>query len=1207
MTRRACFLHLSVFLLSWTASASAGGATTCSDNAIVASAVRTTKDVQAFVQCAAEYLMEHGTAEARRAFNEDERWHRGSMYVFVDGIAKSGEESIAHVFPPDPSREGTPWGTTVDSFGNDLFYELYRMLSIVDSGWIYNSFRNPETGRDEPKSSYVIEVDWDGQRAAVGAGIYAPDLPGTCNADEVNAAGLAAAPSEEKLQAYVRCAAMLVEEKGYFARSELESSSRWRHGSSYVFVMDLQGNQLLTGNRERVNGKALHEWGGKSKPMDQFGGRDMVAVGDAFGEAVIYYQGRNPMTGSSHPKVGLLKRVVAHGVPLIVGAGYDLASESVASEPTCDEKNVTARGTRTRGDIQAFVTCAAEYVEEHGPEEARRAFHEDARWKYGPYYVFVDLIAQPHERPLSHIAVFPPNPSWEGTSQTLVDNFGTDYFHELHRVMTFADAGWLHYAFTNFVTSRSEPKSSYVVEIDWEGHRAVVGTGIYLRDLPGTCDGQEVNAAGLQAYPSDERLQEFVRCAAMEMESQGHFAKVPLTSDPRWKSESVYLFGLDTHGSALFSGDFGIGHSGMGASELSPAGNDRFGGRDAVRTGDAFGEAFLYYSARNPSTNMPGRKVTLVKRAMVQGLPVLVGAGYYLDHKAVTGPPVGGTDGGKGPADSNGDSGTAGQDDTATLLYWQAPTILNPYLSRGTKDAEAASLVIEPLAEYNPDGVLVAVLAARIPTIANGGIPEDRTRITWSLRENVVWSDGTPLTANDVVFTWRYCTAPGGGCAHTARFENVASVEAVDERTVTVVFDGPTSFPYSPFVSYVSPVLQASQFADCLGAAAAACTDANLGPVGTGPYIVAEFSSNGSVHYQFNPHYRGVASGQPYFREVVLQGGGDAVTAARSVLQLKEADYAWNLQVEPETLASLAAGGGGTVVSAFATLVERLMLNQSNPDASLGDLRSEYAGGTNPHPFLTDPVVGRALSLAIDRSTLVRIGYGDLAGRPTCNVWPTPPEQASTNNDECLVQNIELAREILDEAGIVDSDGDGVRERQGVPLKVLFQTSTNSVRQATQEHVKRWWAELGVETELKHINPSVYFGDDPASPDTVGRFYADIQMYADGSSGVDPESYFGSWITAEIPGAANSFLGQNVQRFQSDEFDRLHDELHNTVDMQKRNQITIALNDLLVGSYSIIPLIHRGNVSAHANDIEGVWMNAWDSELWNIESWTRRK
>ena len=931
----------------------------------------------------------------------------------------------------------------------------------------------------------------------------------------------------------------------------------------------------------------------------------MVAVGDAFGEALIYYRGRNPMTGAIQPKVGLLKRVVAHGVPLIVGAGYEQTAERAAAETSCEDNTVSAPAIRTRPDIEAFVRCAAEYVTEHGTEEARRAFHEDARWKHGPYYVFVDLIAQPHEAPLSHIAVFPPNPAWEGTSQTLVDNFGTDYFHELHRVMKFGDSGWLHYAFTNFVTGRSEPKSSYVVEVDWQGHRAVVGTGIYLRDLPGTCQSEEVNAAALEADPNDETLQELVRCASVELESQGYFATVTLASDSRWKSGSVYVFGLDTHGSALFSGDPHSEGSGMGVSELSPANGDPFGSRDVIGTASAFGEAFLYYSTRDPSTGMPARKVALVKRAVIQGLPILVGSGYYLaeaDRRVLPGEVDGGT---TGPA--AGGPGVAGRGDTATLLFWQAPTILNPYLSRGTKDSEAASLVIEPLAEYDPSGELVPVLAARIPTMENGGISEDRTRITWNLREGVVWSDGTPFTAHDVVFTWRYCTAPDGGCAKTARFEHVTSVDAADDRTVTVTFAAPESFPFAPFVSLSSPILQASQFAGCVGAAAANCTAENTGPVGTGPFVVDDFGADGRILYRYNPRYRGASFGQPYFGEVVLKGGGDAASAARSVLQLEQADYAWNLQVEPDVLASISSGGSGSIVSEFATLVERLMLNQTNPDAGLGDLRSEYADGTNPHPFLADPVVGRALSLAIDRDTLVRTGYGELAGRPTCNVWPAPPSQTSTSNDECLAQDMALAKAILDDAGIVDSDGDGVRERDGVPLRLLFQTSTNSVRQAAQQRIKGWWAELGVETELKHINPSVFFGDDPSSPDTVGRFYADVQMYADGSTGPDPEGYFGTWTSAQIPGRANSFRGENVQRFHSEEYDRLFEELQETVDMDARNELTIALNDLLVQSYSIIPLVHRGRVSAHAYDIEGIQLNAWDSDLWNFETWTRRQ
>ena len=1173
--------------------------TACVDHRITAAEVRTTGDVQAFVQCAAQYLVEHGPVEARRAFHEDERWNHGPTYISVTGIAKSGEEAISFVYPPDPSREGLPWGRVIDSFGSDIFAEANRVLALVDSGWLYYSFLNPLTGVEEPKSTFVIEVDWNGHRASIGAGVYAPDLPGTCDPDDVSAEKLATAPTEDKLQAFVRCAALLVEENGYHAKGELEGSSRWRHGATYVFVMDMAGNQVLTGNGVRVNGNALHEWGGTSTSTDQFGGRDMVAVGGTFGEALIYYHGRHPKTGGVAPKAGLLKRVVAHGVPLIVGAGYELTSEAAVSGRSCDDNAVSAHAIRTRRDIEAFVQCAAEYVADHGSDEARRAFHEDARWRHGPFYVFVDLIAEPYEKPLSHIAVFPPDPDWEGTSQTLVDNFGNDYFDELHRVMTFVDAGWIHYAFTNFETGRSEPKSSYVVEIEWNGRRAVVGAGIYLRDLPGTCWSEEVNASELEANPSDARLQELVRCAVEEVESQGHFAAVTLTSDPRWKSGSVYVFGLDAHGGPLFSGG-----ADPGLAELGGTDSPTFGGRDVVSAGATFGEAFLYYTVPNPSTGMPRPKVALVKRAVIQGLPVLVGSGYYPDSAALGSGPADGGGGGTPPV--GGGAGVAGRGDTARLLYWQAPTILNPYLSQGSKDSDAASLVLEPLAEYDPDGDLVAVLATHIPTKQNGGVSADGTQITWKLREGLLWSDGTPLTAHDVVFTWRYCTAPDGLCSRLSQFAHVVSVEASDERTVSVTFAAPEGYPYVPFVSSTSPILQAAQFAGCMGAAAAGCTAQNLGPIGTGPYVVTDFRADSTILYRFNPRYRGAEHGQPYFSEVILEGGGDAVSAARSVLQLKEADYAWNLQVEPDLLAEIASGGGGSILSAFSTMVERLVLNQANPDASLGDLRSEYAGGTNPHPFLTDPVVGRALSLAIDRSELVRTGYGELAGRPTCNVWPSPPSQASTANDECLVQNLGLAKMILDNAGIVDSDGDGIRERNGVPLRLLFQTSTNSVRQTTQKLIQGWWAELGVETELKHIDASVLFGGDPINHDTVGRFYADIQMFSRGG-GLDPEGNFGAWTREQIAGAENSFLGANIHRFHSEEYDRLYAQLQGATITDERNKLVIGLNDLLVQGYSIIPLVNRGSVSAHGADMEGVRSNAWGSDLWNFEEWKRRE
>ena len=194
---------------------------TCAEHSISASAVRTPEDVKAFVQCAYEYVQEEGFVEARRAFNEDERWNSGPIYLFVSEVVPT-EASISFVYPPDPSLEGVPWGEPIiDVFGNDWYKEFHRVISSVGDGWMYYSFTNPVTGRDEPKSTYLKSIDWDGTPAAIGAGIYERDIPGTCWSEEVNAMLLDSDPSNERLKEFVRCAAMELEMKGYFAINTL--------------------------------------------------------------------------------------------------------------------------------------------------------------------------------------------------------------------------------------------------------------------------------------------------------------------------------------------------------------------------------------------------------------------------------------------------------------------------------------------------------------------------------------------------------------------------------------------------------------------------------------------------------------------------------------------------------------------------------------------------------------------------------------------------------------------------------------------------------------------------------------------------------------------------------------------------------------------------------------------------------------------------
>ena len=542
--------------------------------------------------------------------------------------------------------------------------------------------------------------------------------------------------------------------------------------------------------------------------------------------------------------------------------------------------------------------------------------------------------------------------------------------------------------------------------------------------------------------------------------------------------------------------------------------------------------------------------------------------------------------------------GERGRDGEVKIIYWQAPSILNPFLSGGTKDIESASMIIEPLARYDQDGNLVPWLVDEIPTVENGGVSEDLTSITWKITPGITWSDGTPFTSADAKFTYEYCTHPEGGCAQATKFGGVTSVETPDELTVVVNFGSPTPFPYGPFVGGESPILQAAQFADCMGAKAPECTEQNFNPIGTGPFKVVEFKPNDVITMEANENFR--IEGKPAFATVTFKGGGDAAAAGRAVMETGEFDYAWNLQLAPDVIAQMEAGGKGKPVVGFGTLVERIMLNHTNPDPNLGpDERSVV----RPHPFLQDPAVYKALSMAIDRPLLVEIGYGQ-AGRVTCNWVPAPQLYASTSMS-CDTQDIEGAKKMLEDAGWVDSNGDGVREKDGVELRMLYQSSTNAVRQDFQALIKQWWEEIGFAVELRNVDASVFFGGDPGSPDTFQKFYADVEMYANNFSGTDPQSYLGNGLCDRAPSPATQWQGENVTRFCMEEYDALHAELASTGDLNERGRIAAELNDMAVQNGMMIPLVDRGRLSAHANTLGGVILNTWDSELWNVADWYR--
>ena len=127
------------------------------------------------------------------------------------------------------------------------------------------------------------------------------------------------------------------------------------------------------------------------------------------------------------------------------------------------------------------------------------------------------------------------------------------------------------------------------------------------------------------------------------------------------------------------------------------------------------------------------------------------------------------------------------------LLFWQAPTLLNPHFAVGTKDQEGSRLFYEPLAGWDPEGNMVAILAAEVPSRENGGLAADGMSVTWKLKQGVKWHDGKPFTADDVVFTWKYASTPETAAVTSGSYNDIVT-EKVDDHTVVVKFKKPTPF-----------------------------------------------------------------------------------------------------------------------------------------------------------------------------------------------------------------------------------------------------------------------------------------------------------------------------------------------------------------------------------------------------------------------------
>ncbi|MEI8146071.1 MAG: peptide ABC transporter substrate-binding protein [Alphaproteobacteria bacterium] len=535
---------------------------------------------------------------------------------------------------------------------------------------------------------------------------------------------------------------------------------------------------------------------------------------------------------------------------------------------------------------------------------------------------------------------------------------------------------------------------------------------------------------------------------------------------------------------------------------------------------------------------------------------------------------------------------TSGGGGPLKLLYWQAVTLINPHFAVGSKDQEGSRVFYEPLGAWDAEGNLIPVLAASIPTFENGLLARDGKSVTWKLKPNVKWHDGKPFTADDVIFNWQYSKDPATAAVTIGSYKDIV-VEKIDDLTVKVLFERPTPFWADPFCGAGGMIIPKHIFADYIGGKSREAP-ANLRPVGTGPYRFVSFVPGDTLRGERNPDYH--MPGRPFFDTIELKGGGDAVSAARAVIQSGEFDFAWNMQVEDEVLKRMEQGGRGQAVISFGGDIEHVQLNPTDPNAEVDGERSSIK---TTHPSLTDPAVREALNLLLDRSSIERFIYGR-TGQATANFLNNPEKFRSKATS--FEFSLEKANAILDRAGWVRG-ADGIRAKGGVRLRYLYQTSTNAPRQRTQAIYKQAAQRAGIDLELKSVVASVFFSSDVANPDTYTKFYSDIQMYTTTMTQPDAERFMNQFCSWEIATKDNKWQGRNIVRFRSEEYDKLFREGEAEIDPVKRAAIFVKLNEIIIASRYIIPVVYRPSVSAVSNRLKTPKLSGWDVRTSELYDW----
>lgn len=477
------------------------------------------------------------------------------------------------------------------------------------------------------------------------------------------------------------------------------------------------------------------------------------------------------------------------------------------------------------------------------------------------------------------------------------------------------------------------------------------------------------------------------------------------------------------------------------------------------------------------------------------------------------------------------------------IAFPQEPDSLNPYYSNMWFAIMLGGLYLTTgLIDFNDKNEAVPLVAKEVPTAANGGISADGMVITYTLRDDINWSDGEPLTADDYVFTWQMVMNDKNKVLTRDPYDvAVDKVEAKDPHTLVITF----KVPYAPWLAKIftnvggsgalpkhilEPVFQKDGTIDN--------AEWNRKPtVGVGPYVFKEWQSGSHLIFTANPNFFG---GKPKLDQIFIQIVPDD---AAQLAALKAGDSDIGTFIDYSVMPDLEKLGTVTLAEAQSGYQEGITFNLSTDAKTAGN------------PALQDASVRKAIVMAIDREKIVKELLGGRT-KVSATFWEGTPY--ADPGIKPLAFDPEGAKKLLDAAGwTVGSDG--VREKGGVKLKLRYATTTRDIRKSTQVIIQQMLKDVGIDTELiNHASDLFFSGYDAQGPIALGQY--DIEQHSQNPAFPDPDAVW--WNCSEIPSDQNP-SGTNFQRLCDKQLDALMLQQAQTPDPQARIQLFYQIDKII--------------------------------------------